>query len=312
MAHHAPLPDEVGTVARRELAPGASVRVPSTPPAVVAARDALFRDADRHGPRAGTLVRRAAPGLALVPAALAAATWEPLRRIAIGALQPATADLLLVAPMLLALSLLGAALAPLARTHVAPLLGAGTALCGSGAWLVLQGQLAWATVPSAIGAALLGIAAARAVRRAVWALPLLAAAGVSDAHSVAVGVTDRLLDGTATGVAATDVVPVTSVAPELVQRIDLLVLHVPAASGTWLLGTVDVVAIGMLLGLAHLYWLPLGRTTAAVAFALATAVALGGAVPVLPLLGMAWVAVHARLVWRATRFSLRRLTYLGG
>jgi hypothetical protein len=35
-------------------------------------------------------------------------------------------------------------------------------------------------------------------------------------------------------------------------------------------------------------------------------------VPVLPLLGLAWVLANARLVWRATRFSLRRLTYLGG
>lgn len=311
MAHHAPLPEQVGTLVDREQAPGASMR--TRPPAAVAhARDELFHDADRHGPRAGTLVRRAAPVVAFTPIALWAATWEPLRRAAIEAVEPRGADLLLVAPMLLALALLGAALAPLARTRVAPLLGAGIALWASGVWLVLQGQLAWASVPTAVGATLVGVAAARVVRRAVWALPLLAAAGASDAHSVAVGVTGRLLDGTDAGAREASIDAVTRVAPELVQRIDLLVLHVPAATGTWLLGAIDVVAIGMLLGLAHLFWLPLGRTAAAVVLALATAVALGGAVPVLPLLGATWLAVHARLVWRATRFSLRRLTYLGG
>lgn len=312
MAHHAPLPDHVGMFADREEAPGASASARALAPAVADARDALFRDADRHGPRAGTLVRRAVPALALTPLALWAATWEPLRRAAIAAVEPAEADLLLVAPMLLALALLATALAPLARTRVAPLVGAGACLWASGTWLVLQGEVAWASVPTAVGATLVGVAAARVVRRAVWALPLLAAAGVSDAHSVAVGVTGRLLAGTATGAGEANVVAVTRIPPDLVQRIDLLVLHVPAATGTWLLGAIDVVAIGMLLGLAHLFWLPLGRTAAAVAVALGTAVALGGAVPVLPLLAATWLTVHARLVWRATRFSLRRLTYLGG
>jgi hypothetical protein len=162
-----------------------------------------------------------------------------------------------------------------------------------------------------LGAMLLGIAASRGVRRAVWALPMLLAAGVSDAQSVRIGVTGRLLDDIG-GRASEQLQPTLTIAAAQVARVDLLVAHVPAATGTWLLGLVDVVAIGLLLGLAHLFWLPLGRSAAALAIALAIAVMSGVAVPVLPLLGLAWVLANARLVWRSTRFSLRRLVYLGG
>jgi hypothetical protein len=178
---------------------------------------------------------------------------------------------------------------------------------------VSRGWIVAATLPAAFAAVLLGVAAARAMRRVVWTLPVLLAAGVSDAHSVDGGVTHRLLHGVATGTShAVNVAAVLRVPTAMVTRVDLLVLHMPAATGTWLLGMVDVVALGMLLGLAHMYWLPLPRTALALGVALASTVLLGVPVPVLPLLGVAWVLMHARLVWRATRFSLRRLTYLGG
>jgi hypothetical protein len=292
-----------------------SVRARVKPVHVLEARDALFDDADQHGPRWPVLVRRAAPMVLLLPLMLALSAYEPWRDVVAAVSQGTGADVLLVAPVLASIVLLAAALAPLARVRIEPLLGGGAVLLATAAWLVVQGQLVWSTIPGAVGATLLGLAAARVVRRAVWVLPLLLAAGMSDAHSVAMGVTDRLLeDGVVNGAAGTKVVvePVLSIDPALVARIDLLVLHVPAATGTWLLGLVDVVALAMLLGLAHLYWLSVRRTALALGGALALAVALGGVVPVLPLLGVAWIAVHARLVWRATRFSLRRLTYLGG
>jgi hypothetical protein len=280
---------------------------------VRASCDELFTDADRHGPRAFALAMRVVPALLLVPAALAVASARPVRAWAIDAFTGSVADVVLVAPALVAFVILAAALAPLARTRVEPLLGVGVALLALGAWLVDRGDLVLATVPAAAGGALLGVAAARAVRRAVWALPLLLAAGLSDAHSVAAGVTGRLLaDGGVTNTSTERLAPTLSVAPGIVERVDLLVLHVPAATGTWMLGIVDVVALGLLLGLAHLFWLPLGRTAIALGAALVAAVAFDTTVPVLPLLGIAWVLVNARLVWRSTRFSLRRLTYLGG
>jgi hypothetical protein len=78
------------------------------------------------------------------------------------------------------------------------------------------------------------------------------------------------------------------------------------------MGIVDLVAIGALLGLAHIFWLPLGRTAIALGCALVATLLAAGPVPVLPMLGAAWLLVNAKLIWRATRFSLRRLVYLGG
>ncbi len=313
MTHHAPQAGSTGASRIEDDGPPVRVRARVLPPVVRAARDALFVDADRHGPRAMALILRVVPALLLVPAALLFASARPVRSWAIDAFSGAVADVVLVAPALVALVLLAAALAPLARTRVEPLLVAGLALLALGAALVERGDLVYAAVPAAYGAAVLGVAAARAVRRAVWALPLVLAAGLSDAHSVAAGVTGRLLDDGGVSSSATErLVPTMSVAPGIVERVDLLVLHVPAATGTWMLGLVDVVALGLLLGLAHLFWLPLGRTAVALGAALVAAVALDTTVPVLPLLGIAWVLVNARLVWRSTRFSLRRLTYLGG
>lgn len=313
MTQHAPLPGSSGddrtgmpTVASR-----AGVRARTMPPALQRARDELFTDADRHGPRRAALAKRVLPAAFVLPLAVLVTTIEPWRRWAIGLGSPDRANLALVLPVLVALVLLAASLAPLARGRIEPLVGCGLVLLATGAWLVQGGELVWAGIPSSIGALLIGVASARAVRRAVWALPLLLAAGVSDTHSVAFGVTDRLLGGTDAAptmqAAATTSVPVS-----FVERIDLLVLHVPVANGTWLLGLVDVVALGMLLGLAHLFWLPLGRTVVALVLALAAAIVIGGAVPVLPLLGAAWLLANVGLVWRSTRFSLRRLMYLGG
>jgi hypothetical protein len=287
------------------------VRARPLPAPLQQARDELFADADKHGPRRAALARRLLPAMVLLPAAIAATTFEPWRRWVIERGSTHVADLMLVVPVLVALVVFAAALAPLARGRIEPLLGGGLILLAVGAWLVTGGELVWAGIPSSAGAALVGVAAARAVRRAVWTLPLLLAAGVSDAQSVAFGVTGRLLDGTG-GATSVQVAATTQVPAAMVQRIDLLVLHVPVASGTWLLGLVDIVALGMLLGLAHLFWLPLGRTMVALGAALAAAVAIGGAVPVLPLLGFAWLIANAPLVWRSTRFSLRRLMYRGG
>ncbi len=314
MTYHAPQAGSTGDSRMEDDAPRARACARELPPIVRAARDELFADADRHGPRAIALAMRGVPALALVPLALWLAAARPLRSWAIDAFPGSVADVVLVAPALVAFVVLAAALAPLARARVEPLVVSGLGLLALGTWLVDQGDLVVGAVPATYGAALLGVASARAVRRAVWALPLVLAAGLSDAHSVAAGVTGRLLDdgGAAAVAGAERVAPMLSVTPDVVQRVDLLVLHVPAATGTWMLGLVDIVALGMLLGLAHLFWLPLGRTALALGVALVAAVALDTTVPVLPLLGVAWVLVNARLVWRSTRFSLRRLTYLGG
>jgi hypothetical protein len=309
MAHHAPAAGPAGESRPGDPGPRASVR--ALPSAIRAQRDELFEDADRHGPRWPELLRRCVPAVLALPVALAITAWEPWRGVVIDAASPDVADLVLVAPVLLALVLLAAACAPLARVRVEPLLAGGAVLLAIGTWLVHGGQLVAATIPAMLGAMLLGIAASRGVRRAVWALPMLLAAGVSDAQSVRIGVTGRLLDDIG-GRASEQLQPTLTIAAAQVARVDLLVAHVPAATGTWLLGLVDVVAIGLLLGLAHLFWLPLGRSAAALAIALAIAVVSGVAVPVLPLLGLAWVLANARLVWRSTRFSLRRLMYLGG
>lgn len=282
------------------------------PPEVVAARDRLFDDADMHGPRWPVLSMRALPAITALAVTQLLSSTELWRRIVIERTSDAISDFVLVAPVMAAAVGLALALAPTARTRVEPLVAGALVLMAVGTWLVAQGWLAAATIPSTLAAAFAGIAAARAVRRAVWTLPLLIAAGASDARSVSGGVTRQLLDGTGVSESAATVTPELTIPPELVANIDYFVLHVPAATGTWLLGLVDVVAVGLLLGLAHLLWLPLGRTAVALAAALALTVGAGVPVPVLPMLGIAWVAVHAKLVWRATRFSLRRLTYLGG
>ncbi len=277
----------------------------------VRARDALFEDADRHGPRSAALAWRIVPALIAIPIAVALATLDAIRRPMVEHLSASMGDLVLVLPFVAAVVALAAAFAPLARVRASPLIVVGASLLGVGAWLVQSGQVVAATIPSTVGALLVGVASARAIRRAVWALPLLLAAGVSDAHSVAYGVTGRLIgDDAAVGVA--HVAAVTSVPVSSIADVDLLVVHVPVLTGVWLLGLVDVVAIGLLLGLSHLFWLPLGRSAAAIFAAIVVAMAVGGAVPVLPLLGAAWLAANARLIWRSTRFSLRRLTYLGG
>ena len=106
--------------------------------------------------------------------------------------------------------------------------------------------------------------------------------------------------------------PVLVVSAASVTLLDYLVLHVPAATGMWVLGLVDVVALGLLLGLTHLFWLPVPRTAIALGAVLVATIGFGIPIPVLPMLGVAWALVHARLVWRSTRFSVRRLLYLGG
>lgn len=313
MAHHEPATGSSGNDPREHDVSRVRARVETKPPRVSEARDALFDDADQHGPRWPVLVRRAVPVLLLLPAAISMASLDAWRSPVLDALEFAAADLVLVAPVLVLLVVLAGALAPLARASTFPLLAGGFLLLAGATGLVDTGRIVLASVPAAVGALLLGIAAARSIRRAVWLLPLLLAAGLSDARSVQGGVTRRLLDDAAAGGAATEQLSATvSVSSSVVAPIDYLVLHLPAATGTWMLGLVDVAALGLLLGLAHLYWLPTGRTIVALSVALVLTVGVGMPVPVLPMLGIAWVVVHARLVWQATRFSARRLVYLGG
>jgi hypothetical protein len=310
MAHHAPLPGDPGP--DRHGDPGPRVSVRAVPPQLARARDELFEDADRHGPRFRVLLARVLPAIALLAASLLLTIAAPWRELVTELASPRVADLVLVAPVLASIVLLGAAMAPLARVGAPQLLALGAVLLAAGAALVGDGHVFAAAGPSILGALAVGVASARVVRRAVWALPLLLAAGISDAHSVAFGVTGALVGDAGAATAPVQLAATTSIAPALVERLDLLVLHVPVATGTWLLGIVDVVAIGLLLGLAHLYWRPVPRTALALALALVLAVAIDGVVPVLPLLGVAWVVANGSLVWRSTRFSLRRLTYLGG
>lgn len=281
------------------------------PPHVRAARDALFEDADRHGPRWPVLVREIVPAMLLFVVAMGATSNVAWRELVAERIPTSAIDLVLVAPVLVAIVLLAAAMAPLARIATSMLLGAGTAFVAGGALLAHGGQLALATVPSAAGMLLLGLAAARGVHRTIWTVPILVAAGISDAWSVQGGLTSRLLPEGA-GASVFDPVPTTSVDPSLVTSLDMLVLHIPSLDGTWLLGLVDVLAMGLLFGLAHVFWQPLRRSVLAIGAALVAVVAMGSVLPVLPVLGAAWVLAHAQLVLRSLRFSLRRLTYLGG
>lgn len=306
----------VGEGAACERGPGLSAPAVrrSLPSHVRDCRDSLFVDADRHGPRLPALLLAAVPALAFVLLALVLSTLLPWRAIVLDRLSASAADVVLLAPVLAALVVLAAALAPLSRIPAPPLVLTGCALLGFSSLVVADGRLVAATTPAAIGATLLGLAAARVVRRAVWLLPVLLAAGVSDAQSVRGGITSRLLSDIDAGEASL-VGPLDAtlrVSPDLVARVDYVVLHVPVGTGTWLLGLVDVLALGLLLGLAHLYWLPLRRTAVALGAALGVGACVATTVPMLPFLGIAWLVVHARLVWRSTRFSVRRLTYLGG
>ncbi|MCW2949808.1 MAG: hypothetical protein JWN41_821 [Thermoleophilia bacterium] len=297
-------------------AAGASVRlhaVDRLAADVVAARDELFRDADRHGPRSRVIARHAAVAAAVLPLVLAVDLAGPWRSALVHHLVARAADLALIAPMLAALVFAASLLAPLARISAWPLAASAVALLAPSVWLTSRGDLVAATVPLALGGLVLGIAFARVMRRAVWALPVLLAAGISDAQSVQGGVTRELLGELGGGGHSSAAArAVTSVDPSNVVSIDFLLMHVPVASGVWMLGFVDVLAVGLLLGLTHLFWLPMRRTALALGIALVVTAGLGGPVPVLPALGAAWVLANLELVWRSTRFSLRRLTYLGG
>ena len=277
------------------------------------ARDEFFQNADRHGPRLPDIIRRSAIASAVLPMVLSVATFTPVRAWLSGELSPRAADLALIAPSLAALLVAAAMLAPLARVSVTPLLVAATCLLVPAVWLTSTGAFIAAMLPLALAGLLIGLAGARTMRRAVWALPVLLAAGISDAQSVRGGVTHDLLGAVDGGPTShTFTTAITSVDPGLVTGIDYLLLHLPVLSGMWVLGFVDVVAVGLLLGLTHLFWLPVGRTSVAIGLALVLTAGIGGPVPVLPALGAAWLLANARLVWRATRFSMRRLMYLGG
>ncbi|MCW2960386.1 MAG: hypothetical protein JWM90_773 [Thermoleophilia bacterium] len=310
MAQHAP-----ADPARPEaFASGASMSERAVPQQVADARDQLFRDADQHGPRAGELARRGLVASLVVPIALALAAWQPWRVFVIDLVPVAVADAALLVPVLASLVLLAALLAPLARMSFLPLIAVTIPLLAASTWLVSIGSIVLAAVPGTLGATILGLAAARALQRAVWALPVLLAAGISDTQSVRGGVTQELLDGAGVGAAVADVTSSATVriAPDLVASIDFVVLHIPVASGTWMLGLVDVVALGLLLGLSHLFWLPVTRSAVALGVALVATHLVDTPIAVLPVLGIAWVLVNAPLVWRSTRFSVRRLMYLGG
>jgi hypothetical protein len=223
------------------------------------------------------------------------------------------ADVVLLAPILIAIVALAAACAPLARRDAPTVAGVGLLLLAAHGALITLGMAWAASLPGAVGAVLLGVAGARMVRRIIWTIPILVAGALSDVHGVAVGLTSELVDDV-TGVieVRADVggflwSGLTSIAP-----IDLLTLHLPAASGIWLLGLVDVVAVGLLLGLAHLMWTSVLRSAAALAIALVLVVLATQVVPVIPILAASWLLANAPTVWRAARFSLRRLAYLGG
>jgi hypothetical protein len=218
-------------------------------------------------------------------------------------------DLAIVVPSLAGIVAGGLLLAPLARIRTSALAAVAVLCLVPMAWLVLDGELVLAAPFGAFGALALGLAAARLVYRAVWALPILLVASISDAQSVHGGLTNKLLDTGSTEAAGH---VVTSIAPSAVQTIDFLVVHVPAHSDLWVLGLVDVLAVGLLFGLTHMYWQPIPRTALALLAALLIAAAASVPVPVIPALGLAWAVANWRLIWRSTRFSLRRLTYLGG
>ena len=290
-----------------------TVVVPAAvPPALRAAVDALFEDAARHGPRMPALARRIAPAAASFAAVLWLAGWMPWRTVLETTMSARAADVALVGPIFAAVVVFGWALAPLVRVPTIPLVLGGGGCMGLGLLLVHDGLLVVASLPSVFGALLLGVSAARVLQRAVWIVPILAAAAISDIRSVQGGVTDRLLDDVAGGASTQYLDPVFRIAPAALAPVDSFVLHLPAATGTWMLGLVDIVAVGMLLGLCHLQWRPEGRTAFALAGALVVTLLVSTAVPVLPVLGVAWILTNARLVWRATRFTMRRLTYLGG
>lgn len=295
MAHPAPAHASLGPE------PGSGDRVPAH---VRAACDELFTDADRHGPRARELWLRLLAASILMPACILLSTL--LARSAGG-----VPDVVAVAPTLVGLAGAGLLLAPLARVPAWPLFAAASACLVPASVLVAGGAVVVAAPIASAGVLLLGLAAARLLYRAVWVLPMLFVAGVSDAQSVQGGVTESLLDDSIGAPAAAASVA-TSMSASAIQSIDYLVLHVPTSSGMWILGLVDVLAIGLLLGLTHLYWQPVARTALALLAALVLTVGLGTPVPVLPALGIAWALANASLVWRSTRFTLRRLTYLGG
>jgi hypothetical protein len=276
----------------------------------------LFADADQHGPRAVELVRRTIVALLVVLGAVAltaSSSWRDAIYAAVGSGR--VLDPLLVLPVILAMVVAGTLTAPLVRVPAVPLALVSAVLALTAVLFVGRGMLVVGTVPALLAALAAGTLAARAMRRAVWALPMLLAAGVSDARSVSNGITHALLEGAArAGGSAPHTLsaPVLRVPAAAVAQLDYVVIHVPVAHGTWLLGLVDIFAVAVLLGLTYTYWLPQRRTAVALGAVLLGAAALGTTIPMLPLLGAAWVAVHARLVWRSTRFTLRRFTYLGG
>lgn len=291
-------------ITHEHAAPGASA-------AMAPDLAALFRDADQHGPRGGKLITRLVAPVTVLAVACALAVLPAWRTTVAGAVDGDLARIAFVVPVLAGLLLCAAVLAPLVRVGLLRLLVPAAVTASAGVLLVSDGQLLWSSVPLAGAALLVGAAAARAVRRAVWVLPLLLVAALSDAHSVAAGTTRGLLG--ADRPAAAEVVAAqlpTRFPPSDVRFIDYVVLHLPSAEGFWMVGLVDIAAISLLLGLSHMYWLPVRRAAPALGAVLAAAAASGATLPLLPLLGVAWLAVNIPLVWRSTVFSVRRALLL--
>lgn len=273
--------------------------------------DEIFMDADRHGPRLHRVTLRVAPSVALTALMLWVTMNQSWREFVVENTSQRLSDLILVAPVLAAMMILAAVCAPLVRMRALPVVLMGLALLAISSLMVYQGAVVHATVVALCGALLVGVASARIVRRAVWVLPLLLSAGLSDAHSVASGVTENLLSEVQSTAAQPSVVTST-IDPSMISQLDYMVLHVPVATGIWMLGIVDVVAIGLMLALTHLHWRSVSLSALAITAALILAVSAGTAVPVLPVIGIAWIVTNASLVWNSTRFTVRRVTYLGG
>lgn len=178
---------------------------------------------------------------------------------------------------------------------------------GTSAWLVHLERPLPATFAAIAGATAAGFLVAGSVARVTWLVPLAIAGSLSDARSVAHGTTHALLQ------AATvrDTVDMSGVAGVRLfasppTNLDLLVLHLPAISGPWVLGSIDVVVVALFVAATVQFRLSIIRTVIALTTALTVAAIPDHGVAVIPLLSAAYVLVHARPLVRAGSYAWRR------
>lgn len=225
---------------------------------------------------------------ALASAAAAAAVLVAFgvlgERLPAFALRP---DIVVSAAISLALvAWLVAALLPLRRLGHRVLLVAVAGL-GLGALLTWAGLLPLANVAKVAGAAALGLWVAENLERASWVVLVAAVSAVVDVLSVYGGPTRELLDE----------------GPQVVGyfTVALTWLGHAATEGYTALGISDVVFFSLYLAAARRFGLrPLASAVAMVASFVATIVAAlwWEALPALPLLSVAFLAVNADRLWR--------------